>query len=213
MNAPAPSRLGLLATVLWPVAAVFAGYRYFNRKPGRTTPTGAGLVVSPAAGKVIHIERSTTSQVAFFKHDVLQVLDVLHLVPPFHVVVIELTLTDVHVQRAPIHGTVLAVQHFPGRFDDVLHTPGRERMANTNEKALTVIGNDERQACAVIQVAGMVARNIIPYLVPGQAVARGAELGMITFGSQVVLVLPAACALRVAVGDRVTDGETIMATF
>lgn len=194
----------------WAAAGLVGGYAYFHRTPARTIPPALGAVVSPADGRIIHIERSNSQQLAFFKKDVLNTLHLGGMDPPFKVVVIELTIFDVHVQRAPIAGRVFSQQYYPGQHANAVFGADTVHLANSNEKLLTVIAGDAGRV-GVVQVAGLVARRIVPYVAPGTQVAKGQEIGMITFGSQVVLVLPDAAQLTVKVGDRVTDGASIVA--
>jgi phosphatidylserine decarboxylase len=193
-------------------AGLVGGWLYFHRQPARQVPPDPRSIVSPADGRVIHIERCTTPELAFFKRDVLNVLTPLGIKPPYKVVVIELTLTDVHVQRAPVAGHVLAQQYYPGLHENAVFGADTVHLANTNEKLLTVIGGGVATV-GVVQVAGVLARRIVPYVAPGAVLAKGDRLGMITFGSQVVLLLPDQAALHVGVGSRVVDGASIVATM
>jgi len=193
-------------------AGLLGGYLYFHRQPDRQISPDPRTIVSPADGKVIHIERCTNSELAFFKRDVLNVLTPLGIAPPYKVVVIELTLTDVHVQRAPIAGHVLTQQYYPGQHANAVFGADTVHLANSNEKLLTVIGNDQCRV-GVVQVAGLLARRIVPYVQPGDVLSKGQPLGMITFGSQVVLLVPDVAMLKVAVGSRVVDGASVVATL
>jgi phosphatidylserine decarboxylase len=194
----------------WAAVGLVGGYAYFHRTPDRTIPPGLDTIVSPADGRVIHIERSDSQQLAFFKQDVLNTLFLGGMSPPFKVVVIELTILDVHVQRAPLAGRVLTQQYYPGQHQNAVFGADVAHLARSNEKLLTVI-QGQRAAVGVVQVAGLMARRIIPYCKPGDVLAKGEKLGMITFGSQVVLVIPDAAQLLVKVGDRLTDGASVVA--
>lgn len=193
------------------VLGLYAGYHYFQRAPRRITPLAPEAIISPAEGRIIHIEQATTSTIAFFKKDVLNVLQVAEIAPPFKVVVIELNLFNVHVQRAPIAGQVVAQRYYPGQFANAMYGADRAHLANSNEKMLTIIAN-ETTAVAVVQVAGLVATRISSCVQPAAVVPKGSLIGRITFGSQVVLVLRDHAQLAVKVGDVVTDGETVIAT-
>jgi len=186
------------------------GYAYFHRTPARAVPPGPDSIVSPADGRVIHIERSNSQQLSFFKQDVLNTLFLGGMSPPFKVVVIELTVFDVHVQRAPLAGKVLTQQYYPGQHANAVFGADVAHLARSNEKLLTVIAG-ARATVGVVQVAGLMARRIVPYVKPGDQVAKGSAIGMITFGSQVVLVVPDVAQLVVKVGDRLTDGASIVA--
>jgi phosphatidylserine decarboxylase len=112
--------------------------------------------------------------------------------------------TNVHVNRAPIAGTVEAVTHEPGG-----HRPAFDKDSARNER-VHVDFDDVR----VTQIAGAVARRIHPYVEAGETVDRGERIGHISFGSRVDVTLPPAfdrSDVRVAVDDQVRAGETVLA--
>ena len=180
----------------------------FDRVPDRTIPEG-DIIVSPAMGKIIEIKDIDESQLSFFKEGVANDLEIEKVTLPAHVVIIEMNLSDVHVQRSPVAGRVRYQNYFPGKFKNAL---GKEKfdLVNLNEKMLTVIGND-RETIGVIQVAGKVARRIETYVGPNDPLKAGDVYGRIRLGSQVVLVIPRARKLQINVGDKVIDGETVIA--
>lgn len=202
-----PLRLVFLAGL-----ALAGGYGFLRRRPKRRIPAHPDVIVSPAEGKVIHVEYLQTRQLCFFKRNVRNELALTGMNPPFHVVVIELHLGNVHVQRAPIAGAVTARDYFPGRFDNALYSDDTAHLARQNEKLLTVF-ESPRTTVAVVQVAGLVARRIRNRLRPGQRVRRGQLIGEIILGSQVVLVLGGEAQLTVGVGDHLTDGASAVATL
>lgn len=112
-------------------------------------------------------------------------------------------LTDVHVNRAPLAGTVQSVDHRPGA-----HRPAFSKDSARNERVH--LDFDDH---AVVLIAGAFARRITTYVAAGDGVDRGERIGHIAFGSRVDVVLPAGYAaddLQVAVGDRVRAGETVL---
>ncbi len=180
----------------------------FDRVPDRTTPEG-DIIVSPAMGKIIEIKDIDESHLSFFKEGVANDLEIEKVTLPAHVIIIEMNLSDVHVQRSPIAGTVHYQNYFPGKYESAI---GRDKfdLVNLNEKMLTVIGND-RETVGVIQVAGKVARRIETYVGPNDEMKAGDVYGRIRLGSQVVLVIPRTRKLQINVGDKVIDGETVIA--
>lgn len=200
----------MASALTWGVAGLVGGYLFFHREPAREISPDPLSIVSPADGKVIHIERCTSPELAFFKRDVLNVLTPLGIAAPYKVVVIELNIVDVHVQRAPIAGTVVGQQYYPGQHANAVFGADLAHLSDSNEKLLTVIDNGQHKV-GVVQVAGLVARRIVPYVEPGHQLTKGQPIGMITFGSQVVLIVPDAALLKVAVGTRVTDGASVVA--
>ncbi len=183
----------------------------FNRSPHRTIPETTSII-SPANGTIIAIDESKDKDISFFKDDVLNSLHIAEIEPPFKVVVIEMNLKNVHVQRTPIAGTMIAHHYFPGKFKNALYSENREHLVNENEKMLSIFKNEE-MSVGVVQVAGIVARRIKINKRDGDVLEKGEMYGRITFGSQVVAVLPSTVDLAVKVGDTVIDGESVLATY
>ena len=121
---------------------------------------------------------------------------------------IALSFLDVHVNRSPIAGRVVSSHHHRGAFRSLK----QPESLLENERATTIIERDGRQL-AVVLIASRLVRRIVSFVRAGDAVAAGQRIGAIRFGSQVDLVLPAewATELRVAVGERVTAGGSIVA--
>ncbi len=191
------------------ILALVAFVLYFGRTPARLVPTNVH-VVSPADGKIIAIDSVDTEHVTFFKEGIQNELEARGVTLPAHVIVIQMNLKNVHVQRAPIDGEVTYVEHFDGKFKNALYGKNRAQLVNANEKNLTVISNGQ-ESVAVIQVAGILARRIKSYVDVGDELEQGDKIGFIALGSQVVLVIPKTRSLSVHVGDRVVDGETVIA--
>jgi phosphatidylserine decarboxylase len=112
---------------------------------------------------------------------------------------------NVHVNRAPLDARILSVEHVPGKF-----VPAFDKESDRNERVVwhfeTEIGDVE-----VVQIAGAVARRIVPYLAAGDKVQKGERFGMIRLGSRVDVYLPPGVAPAVAVGDAMVAGETTLA--
>jgi phosphatidylserine decarboxylase len=184
----------------------------FYRDPERTPPDRPGVILSPADGVVVYVHRSRAGELPVStKHGRPYVLDELVRTPlrcqDATVVGIALSFLDVHVNRAPIEGTVTVQRRYPGPFAS-LKDP---HAVFTNERATTVL---ERQGLevAVVLIASRLVRRIVSYVQPGEAVVAGQRIGVIRFGSQVDLVMPTNDA-RVVVepGQRVVAGETVVA--
>ncbi len=190
---------------------LFAFILYFNRAPNRNIPVG-NIIVSPANGDIIHIESVDSNSVSFFKGDIENVLDIHKITPPYNVIVIELDLKDVHVQRAPIDGSIVYKEYFPGKHRNALSSPNVERLANVNEKNLIVFQN-ESIAVGVSQVAGITARRVQSFVETGDILKKGEVYGRIVLGSQVVVILPKSVKLNVEVGQTLIDGESIIGSY
>jgi phosphatidylserine decarboxylase len=171
------------------------------------------LVVSPADGEVVYVQRSEGGALPVAdKRGRRYSLGELTRTPLHEgeaiVIGIAMSFLDVHVNRAPIEGTVRTLRHFAGSFGSLRHP----EMVYLNERCTTVIeglGFD----VAVVQIASRLVRQIASFVQEGEAVSRGQRLGVIRFGSQVDLVLPARADLTVSVapGQRLRAGESVVA--
>lgn len=166
-----------------PFLALTLFVAWFFRNPDRAVPAGDDFLVSPADGRVIQIEPSPQgTRLSIF-----------------------LSVFDVHVNRAPIGGRISRLEHRPGRFLAAFD----ERASVENEQMIVTIEGSHRLTFSLI--AGLVARRIVPWKAEGETVAKGDRIGLIRFGSRVDLFLPSDCRLRVAKGDRVRAGSTVIA--
>lgn len=182
----------LLVVGYWPVSIVFfalAGFMaYFFRDPQRASPSESGVIVSPADGKVTRIT-------ALAPDDEDSPL----------VVSIFLSPLDVHINRAPIAGTITNVTYTQGKF--LMAT--REAASLVNEQnALTIRGEDLTVVCK--QIAGVLARRIICWKRPGDQLALGERFGLIKFSSRTDLILPSNVEVQVREGMRVRGGVTVI---
>jgi len=187
----------------------------FYRDPERTPPDGADLIISPAEGEVIYVKRSAGGHLpAAEKQGRSYPLQELTRTPldsgDAVVIGIALSFLDVHVNRAPVPGKVLVQRRFPGAFGS-LKNPSAVFL---NERATTVLEHRGLQV-AVVLIASRLVRRIVSYVKEGEEVALGQRIGVIRFGSQVDLVLPAQPGLELMVqpGQRVRAGETVVATL
>ena len=209
---------GLRSVLIWLITmgTTFSLLAFrFYRDPERTPPDNQDTIVSPADGVVIYVRRSRGGILPVSTkhgHDYRLVELTKTPLSSWEAVVIGIgmSFTDVHVNRAPINGTVTLQRHFPGRFGS-LRQP---EMVFANERATTLIERDGFQV-AVVQIASRLVRNIVALVSPGQYVSLGQRIGVIRFGSQVDLVLPDRGNLRITVqeGQRVRAGESVVATI
>ena len=156
---------------------------FFFRDPERSVPSGEGLVVSQADGRVIVVK--DIFEPDYLKQDVKQIS-------------IFLSVFNVHVNRSPIAGTVESVKYNPGKF----HVASVDKASLDNEQTGMVISNG-KQKILVKQIAGLIARRIVCYAKPGDQVRLGERYGLIRFGSRVDIFLPKNAELKVKLGDRV----------
>jgi phosphatidylserine decarboxylase len=186
----------------WPAAIVAAVLGLFVvsffRNPRRIIPTEAGLVVSPADGKIVAIER--------IEHDEF-------IGGPAMLIGIFLSVFNVHVNRSPIDARVIGVTYRKGKYLNAL----KAASARENEQLavrLEEIAPPYRRMI-VRQIAGAIARRIVCDLKPGDEVARGQLYGMIKFGSRTELLMPdePGLEIRVQLGATVRGGATVLAEY
>jgi phosphatidylserine decarboxylase len=170
------------------------GFLAFFRDPERVPPPEDGVVVAPADGKVVSIAKVTGE--SFFDQATTRLS-------------IFLSPLDVHINRTPIDGKVERVQYSPGKF----FAAYKQEASRDNEQNALRIGDSQGRKVGVVQVAGVLARRIVCRVKQGDMLARGQRFGLIMFGSRTDLYLPKSCELKVAEGERVKGGETIVARF
>ncbi len=195
-------------------ALCFIFYRFwFLRKPKRDIPLG-DVVVSPASGKIVRIlefgsrmdeldvRKGLLGKVRLLVKDVAK---------EGFMVVIMMTPFDVHYQRSPVKGMIESVIYRKGSFLNAVKDAS-SLQALENEKNEVTISNRRLGKLKVVQVAGFLARRITCFVRPKQKIHKGEELGLISLGSQVLLVIPK-LKLEVVEGQKVVDGKTIIAKF
>jgi len=183
----------LLPVTIWCVT--------FFRDPDRTTPDGAGLIISPADGKL---------------------LPLVDAVPPAEMgmgdaprprLSIFMNVFNVHVNRNPVSGHVVAKAYRPGKFFNASFDKASIHNERMSIRLRPEGESTDTKDLAVVQIAGLVARRIICDLVQGEGVRRGNRFGIIRFGSRVDVYLPPGTEILVTPGITTRAGETILARF
>jgi len=168
---------------------------YFFRNPKRTTPVTDNLVVSPADGRVL----ST---------GIVDVPDDLPLPEgDWRRISIFMNVFDVHVNRAPVAGKVIATPYHAGAFLNA----SLDKASEKNERQNMVLEMASGQQVGVVQIAGLVARRIILEAAVGDQLNVGQQYGIIRFGSRVDVWVPAATTVQVLPGQTMIAGETVLA--
>ena len=116
---------------------------------------------------------------------------------------------DVHINRAPVGGTVRRVVYIPGKFMNA----DLDKASEENERQHILIERPDGRPIGFTQIAGLVARRIVPFIKPGDIVATGQRIGLIRFGSRVDVYLPAGTDAKVLLGQTVIAGETVLAAL
>jgi phosphatidylserine decarboxylase len=179
----------------WIGVVLTAWCAYFFRDPARVTPVRAGLVISPADGVVQLVERAAPPAELAMGDD------------PRPRISVFMNVFDVHVNRSPVSGVVEAVEHRPGKFLDA----SLDKASEENERVAMRIRADDGKVYAVVQIAGLVARRILPFVRPGQHVQAGERIGLIRFGSRVDVYLEDDMVPLSLQGQRSVAGESVLA--
>jgi phosphatidylserine decarboxylase len=190
-------------TLAWPAAFLSLGILAFFRDPERVVPQGDDYVLAPADGLVSLI---------------CQVPPPLELqgpdpgghpglgVEPVTRISIFMSVFDVHINRAPVGGTVRRVFYIPGKFLNA----DLDKASDENERQHVLIERPDGRPIGCTQIAGLVARRIVPFVKPGDIVAAGQRIGLIRFGSRVDVYLPQGTDSKVLLGQTVIAGETVL---
>jgi len=164
---------------------------WFFRMPNRTLTVGDNLIISPCDGKVVVIEETTETE--YFNDRRIQVS-------------IFMSPLNVHVNRAPISGSVDYVAYHPGKFLVAWHP----KSSTENERTTVVISNPHT-TLLLRQIAGAVARRICYYVKAKDAIQQNEEFGFIKFGSRVDIFFPIGTKIDVKIGEKVQGGVTVLA--
>lgn len=176
--------LGFLKIIRWFLLVLLFLLCWFFRDPARKIPEGPDNILSPADGKIISIETLKDKQkIAIF-----------------------MSLFDVHVNRVPITGKVVAKEYVPGQYLPAFSPNCHLK----NEQSKTIIKN-ERVEVKLTQIAGLVARKIVNNLKIDMELQAGQRFGLIKLGSRVDLEIPHKCRINCREGQKVKAGETIIA--
>nr|WP_028537312.1 phosphatidylserine decarboxylase [Paludibacterium yongneupense] len=181
---------GWWSVPLW-IIALFV--LQFFRDPGRTVPSDARAVLSPADGRIVVIEKATDP----YRHCEALKISVF------------MNVFNVHSNRSPVDGVVEKVEYHSGSFLNA----AMAKASLENERNAVLLKTPEGVAITFVQIAGLVARRILCYARPGEQLTRGQRYGFIRFGSRVDVYLPLDAQVRVAIGDKVRATETVLAAL
>lgn len=184
--------LNISITVLLGIFMCFV--TWFFRVPVRPVPSGRNLVTSVCDGKVVIVEK--TFEKEFLKKECWQVSAYMDFF-------------DVHCNFWPVDGTVEYYKYHPGKYK-LAFLP---KSSDLNEHASSCIRTAGGKSVFFKQIAGTFARRIVCYSEPGLPVSRGAQCGVIKFGSRIDLFLPLDADIRVKVGDRLRAIESVIAVL
>ena len=188
----------------WPLLALSVGVFAFFRDPERVVPQDDRMIVSPADGQVTLIQQvPPPAEMQGNDGDGGSGLGA----EPVTRISIFMSVFDVHINRAPIGGTVRRIVYVPGAFMNA----DLDKASEENERQHVLIERTDGVQIGFTQIAGLVARRIVPFIKPGDILAVGQRVGLIRFGSRVDVYLPAGTDPRVLLGQKVVAGETVLA--
>ncbi|MBW1709342.1 MAG: phosphatidylserine decarboxylase family protein [Deltaproteobacteria bacterium] len=164
---------------------------WFFRDPERTPPPDESAILSPADGTIIDISETEENQSLGTKALKISIF---------------MSIFNVHVNRAPLSGTIEEIKYFPGKF----FSANLDKASRENEHNFIVLRASGEARIAFVQIAGLVARRIACWISPDEKVVRGQRIGLIRFGSRLDVYLPLATKLKVKQKTKVQAGQSIL---
>lgn len=178
------------------VLALSYAIALFFRDPERYPPPDPAALVSPADGTVCLLQ---------------QVPIPAELSPasaePVWRVSVFMSVLDVHVNRMPFGAEIVRRVYVPGKFFNA----SLDKASKDNERMLWLARADGGREFAFVQIAGLVARRIVPFAAEGETLERGTRFGLIRFGSRLDVYLPPGVKPEVALGQTMVAGESTLA--
>ncbi|MDA0731010.1 MAG: phosphatidylserine decarboxylase [Proteobacteria bacterium] len=163
----------------------------FFRDPPRTIPQDKNAILSGADGKVIAIEK--TDDPYYMRKSIK--------------VSVFMNVFNVHSNKAPCQGKIIKKNYYPGKFLNA----ALSKASLENERCALVIERDDKKIITCVQIAGLIARRILCYKNYNELIFAGERYGFIRFGSRVDLYLPVDALIKVELGQKVKNAETIIA--
>jgi len=196
--------IGAVATLLlfwlwdplgWIGVILTAYVAYFFRDPERATPVREDLVIAPADGRIVSVRlKAPPAELGLPA-------------VPMTCISIFLSVLDVHINRAPVTGTIVRRNYITGLFLNA----ALDKASEDNEREGMVFKTATGREVGVVRIAGLIARRIVTFVREGQAIEAGARTGLIRFGSRIDIYLPDNKGVLVAEGQRTIGGETVLA--
>ena len=175
----------------WPFWLATLFVLQFFRDPARDVPAAPDAVLAPADGRVIVVAQARDP---YAERDALKVS-------------IFMNVFNVHINRTPVTGAVERIVYIPGKFINA----ELDKASEDNERQHILVERSDGTRIGFTQIAGLVARRIVPFVKPGDILAAGQRVGLIRFGSRVDVYLPAGTEPKVLLGQKVIAGETVLA--
>jgi phosphatidylserine decarboxylase len=202
----------LIYTAVVMAVFLFTYYQvWFLRQPVRNVPGNDHVFVSPANGKIVSVHKWNSASLVVTKEEFGAINVWTKDVDTAGTIIsIQMDVTNVHYQRAPVAGKVLFERYTPGSFHNAVQMSNEYGIRFENEHNEILMESPSGKRYKVIQIAGFLARRIVDMTVPRQVVKQGDVIGLIKLGSQVTVLLPHDVEVLVKNGDVTIDGETIL---
>ena len=163
---------------------------WFFRDPERVIPDDPNAIVSPGDGRIVEI---VPEQDPLLENEGYTRISVF------------LNVFNVHVNRVPIAGKIQAYRYNKGKF---LNAASHKASLDNEQSAILL--NNGHVTILVKQIAGLIARRIVCWAKEGDEFQRGQRYGLIRFGSRMDVFVPQGTDIKVAVGDIVNGGSSII---
>ena len=182
------------------------GVFLFFRNPERYPPEDPSALLSPADGRVCLIEEVPLPEELYAEGGAKPSLAADEKVWRVSVF---MSVFNVHVNRMPFAGTVVRKAYVPGKFLNA----SLDKASKDNERCAYLVRTESGAEYGVVQIAGLVARRIVPLVNEGESRARAEVFGLIRFGSRLDVYLPKGVKPEVKIGQIMVSGETVLGKF
>ena len=170
---------------------------WFFRDPERNTPQDSNLIISSADGKVCLIDEAYPPEELPIAPQKMKRICVF------------MNVFNVHVNRSPVQGNVDHIVYKEGKFLNA----SLDKASDKNERSSLVLNTQNGTKIIVVQIAGLIARRIVGFISLNHSLVQGERFGLIRFGSRVDIYIPIDAIIKCKVGDKVTAGESVLASF
>ena len=170
---------------------------WFFRDPERNTPQDSNLIISSADGKVCLIDEAYPPEELPIELQKMKRICVF------------MNVFNVHVNRSPVQGNVDHIVYKEGKFLNA----SLDKASDKNERSSLVLNTQNGTKIIVVQIAGLIARRILGFVSMNHNLIQGERFGLIRFGSRVDIYIPIDAIIKCKVGDKVTAGESVLASF
>ena len=166
---------------------------WFFRDPKRNTPQDENLIISSADGKVCLIDEAYPPEELPIESQKMKRICVF------------MNVFNVHVNRSPVQGNVDHIVYKEGKFLNA----SLDKASDKNERSSLVLNTQNGTKIIVVQIAGLIARRILSFILPNMLLNQGERFGLIRFGSRVDIFLPPDAKLKIKNGQKVKGGITL----